>query len=270
MCRSSRGADRTHMGTSKRLSVWGILAGVCTALSAPSASAQQHTATAQRPAAEVLAEASVEAQAVFQVDTQGAMRHRSSGFACPAGGEGVVLTRVDLGSLPGQTGADPAYCEYSDAEGVVGRIAFSRDAERADVLSHDFCRGLSERLRLRVGAGRLPGASNQLGPARMAALPVLPVKGQPVPLWRCSHIRAPGIIIFDAAALRAPNGWTLLALHTPRPPACCNGYRTVLPGSFSLMPLFLIGRSAEIPDSAFPHTIESLWGLYPNPDNFPR
>lgn len=253
-----------------------LCAALLLALGATPALAQRHVAPAVVGNAELLSQTSAEAREVFGVGADGRIRHLAAGFACPAQAPGIGLTKIGLGGLPGQTGADAAFCEYSDTEGPVARLTFSRDSAEAPVLSQDFCRGLTAGLGLPMSAGRIPGNARQLGPARQEALPSLPIGGESAPLWRCAHVREPvnvPVIIFDAAAVRAPNGWTILALHTPKGPPCCNAYRGLMDMGFFLMPVVLIDGAADVPDSAFPHDPSDPFAidrLRPRPDNFPR
>lgn len=238
--------------------------------------AQAHVAPSPVSNADLLSQAPEDARAAFGVGADGRIRHLASGFACEAGGHGIGLTKIDLGGLPGRTGADAAFCEYSDRDGPVARLTFSREAVDAPVLTQDFCRGLTAGLRLSVTVGRIPGNAAQLGPTRHDALPSLPIGGESVPLWRCAHVQGPpeaSAVVFDLAAVRAPNGWTIVALHTPKGPPCCRGYRGIMDGSFFLLPLVLIDWAADVPDSAFPHDPSDpfAWDrLTPKRQNYPR
>jgi hypothetical protein len=242
-------------------------AGVLAVLSTPAA-AQDHRAQTAPPAAEVLDHAPVDARAAFEIGPGGEIRHRASGFSCPAVSFGVVLTGVGLGTLPGLQGAEPAYCEYADQEGPVARLTFSRDAPGAPVLDKDFCKGLAAALKLRMGPGVIPGISKVEGPLQPASLPVLPVRGQPVALWRCTHIREPmnvPTIVDDIAALRPPGGWTVRATHTPRPPPCCNSYRETMSFTFFILPILMVAESAGVPAGAMPSFPLEIIKLKPGP-----
>lgn len=239
--------------------------------------AQSHVAPAPVTNADLLSEAPEDARAAFGVGADGRIHHLASGFACHPGGFGIGLTKIGLGGLPGQTGADAAFCEYSDRDGPVARLTFSRDAAGSEVLPRDFCRGLTAGLRLSVTVGRIPGNAAQLGPTRQDALPSLPIGGQSVPLWRCAHVQGPpeaSMIIFDAAAVRAPNDWTIVAIHTPKGPPCCRGYQGIMDISFFLMPLLMIDWAADVPDSALPRPSMAdpfvLDRLTPKRQNYPR
>jgi len=208
--------------------------------------AMAQTAPSQDVAA-ILTRAAPEAQAAFAVD-KGVLVHKASGFSCPAGaGGGATLSGVALGALPGQAGADPAYCEYSDATGVVERLAFAKDDPAAPVLDEAFCRGLPKALKLTLGAGGLPGNSSFTAPVQAPTGPET-VRGQAVPVWQCGLMRPPytrPTIVLNVAALRPAGGWTVLALHTPAPPPCCRGYRDAVLPSFYMRPLLLAGEAVR-------------------------
>jgi len=244
-----------------------LVAGLFAALSAPAA-AQDHRADVAPSAAEVLGRAPADARAAFEIGPDREIRHRASGFICPAKSFGVVLTAIGRGTLPGLQGADAAYCDYSDTEGPVARLTFSRDAPGAPVLDRPFCKGLAVGLKLRMGPGVIPGISRVDGPLQPPSLPTLPVDGQRVALWRCTHIREPmnvPTIVDDIAALRPPGGWTVRATHTPRPPPCCNSYRTPMAFTFFILPILMAAESAGVPASAIPANPMELIKLKPGP-----
>lgn len=229
---------------------------------APSAVVAQNSA----PALATMERAGAAAHGAFSVTDAGGLQHIESGFTCPPQSGGLLLSGNGVGPLPGQPGASPAYCEYADSEGPVVRVAFAQDAPSAPVLGADFCKKLTKRMKLRLGAGALPGNNRIEGPAQPSTLPTLPLKGEAVPLWRCTHIREPyqsPIIVFDAAAVRSANGWTILAVHTPRPPRCCSADHGPVDFTFFVRPLAVIGQIVEAPPETFPATIAGLESLRP-------
>lgn len=238
-----------------------LAAALLFALWGAAAFAQPYGRTSGPSAAEVLANASPEARERFGASETGEIFHKASGLTCPARSLGLALERVGVGALPNQTGADVAYCEYAGADGAVARVSFAREDAAGPVLGDTFCRGLTKALKLRLGPGALPFNSRILGPAQPPVMATLPVGEQAVPVWRCSQIREPfadAILVFDAAAVRPPGGWTILALHTPKPPPCCASYRTPMAMSFFILPIFMIAEILEAPRSAYPrHPLEA-------------
>jgi hypothetical protein len=141
------------------------------------------------------------------------------------------------------------------------RVSFSQQDPSQPVLSESFCKGITRGLKLRLGPGALPFNNRILGPAQPPVMGVLPVRGETVPVWRCSQVREPfddAILVFDAAAVRPAGGWTILALHTPRPPPCCASYRTPMALTFFVLPLYLIAEIVDAPRSVYPgHPLEA-------------
>ncbi|MCR5878117.1 hypothetical protein [Phenylobacterium sp. J367] len=217
------------------------------ALATPAA-AQIHKATEARAPSAVLAKAAPEARPLFAETAEGLV-HVPSGFHCPSKpAQGVVLNSVAAGPFAGSPPEEAAYCEYSDQEGVVARIAFSRDEPGSPILDKDFCRDMPKRLDLSWGISGLPGTRSYSPPIQSTAVPTLKVRGEERPLWICGWTRAPfaqPVIVSNVAALRAANGWTIRAMHTPRPPPCCNSYKEPVPLSFYLMPILLAGDAAD-------------------------
>jgi hypothetical protein len=250
----------------KSVVVFQALAGLVLGLGATPSYAQPLLVNVAAQMSDVLQQASPDARAAFAITADGKLRHNGSGFVCAVFVAGKALTRIGLDALPGQTGADPAFCEYSDAEGPVARVVFTRDDPKTPVLSDDFCKGLTRRLKLRLGPGALPGNNRIEGPAQPSTLPSLPVRGEAVPLWRCTHIRAPldvPTIVFDATALRPSGGWTILVTHTPRPPPCCASYVGPVEFTFFVLPLTLIGSVAGVAEPVYPTTVEGWERLRP-------
>ena len=213
------------------------------------AAAQMHSRTDVVPIEGIAAEGnSLAAMKAFEVEPSGAFLHTASGFRCPRTAEGVVLTGIGEGSLPGLTGEAAVWCEYSDQVGPVARLSISRDPPQEPVLTQAFCRGLWTALKLPMGPGRLPGVSKTVGPAQQKTLPTLQIGGEDAPLWRCSTIREPyevPTIVVDVSALRAPNGWTVRAIHTPAPPPCCASYRDAMPFTFFTQALLLVWEATD-------------------------
>jgi hypothetical protein len=193
------------------------------------------------------------------------MQHLASGYRCPFVSAGVALSAIGTGPLPGLSGEESAWCEYSDQVGPVARLSISRDPPGAPVLSADFCRGLPRALKLKMGPGIIPGVGKTIGPAQQKILPTLLVAGEAVPLWRCSTIREPyamPTVVADTSALRTPSGWTIRAIHTPAPPPCCNSYRELMSFTFFIEPLILIIQATGADPGAIPGPPEIV-GLKP-------
>ncbi|WP_374469444.1 hypothetical protein [Phenylobacterium sp.] len=212
------------------------------------AAAQMHRATEAPAPSAVLARASSEAQALFEQTPDGVV-HKLSRFRCPSKPKaaGVVLSGVAAGPFAGSPASDAAYCEYSDQEGVVARVAFSRDDPKTPVLEKAFCRDIPKRLDLSWGISGLPGSRSFSAPAQASATPTLKVRGEDRPLWICGWVRAPfnqPVIVSNVAGLRSADGWAVRAVHTPRPPPCCNSYREAVPLGFYLMPIMLVDEVA--------------------------
>jgi hypothetical protein len=212
-------------------------------LAAGPALAQMHSRAEAPDPAEVLAKAGPEVQALFSAEPNGLL-HKASGFKCPRLESGVALTGAVAGAIAGSPASDAAYCEYSDKDGKVAYLAISRDAPSAPVLETAFCRNLPKALGLTMGAGVLPGVSHFAAPAPSKTISIK-VRGEPETLWLCDWTRAPvqrPIVVASVAAARASDGWTVRAIHTPKSPPCCRGYREAgVPMSFYLLPVSLLG-----------------------------
>jgi hypothetical protein len=246
-------------------SLFASILGLAFCLTATGALSQSYHARTALPLDGILSDASPDVASAFEI-TDGALRHRASGFSCPSLGSGVVLSAIGAGGLPGQVQTEAVFCEYSDGAKPVAKVVFNRPPPSDPLLTSDLCQKLARELRLPQGAGRIPGVSRIDGPGQSASLPTLPINGEAKPLSRCSHLRAPldrPIIVFDAVAIQASSGWAVTVLHTPPPPPCCGGYQGIMSTSFFLLPIDLLRQVASVPVSALPNSFEGIESLMP-------
>jgi len=242
-----------------------FLAAAFVLVAAP-ALAQVHTRTERTSIEQIgLTGQSEAAVKAFDVLPDG-LRHRASGFTCPMLSFGTALTSIGKGALPGLGGEGAVWCEYSDQDGPVARLSFAHEAADLPVLTKAFCKGLPGAYKLHMGVGILPGVGKTTDPAQQSTLPAVSVNGTATPLWRCSTIREPltlPLVVADTSGLRAPNGWTVRAVHTPRPPPCCTSYKIpAFPMTFMIQPVLLVLESAGVSPSALPG-IPAVIGLKP-------
>lgn len=245
--------------------LFSCILGLASCLAATGALSQSYHANTALPLDGILSDASPDAASAFEI-TDGGLRHKASGFACPSLGSGVVLSGIGSGGLPGQVQTGAVFCEYSDGARSVAKVVFNRPPHGEPLLTSDLCQKLSRELRLPQGPGRIAGVSRVDGPAQAPSLPELPINGEMKPLSRCSHLRAPldrPIIVYDAVAIQASSGWAVTVLHTPPAPPCCGGYRGVMSTSFFLLPIDLLRQVANVPASALPNSFEGIESLMP-------
>ncbi|MGA0605938.1 hypothetical protein ACO2Q0_08045 [Phenylobacterium sp. VNQ135] len=198
-------------------------------------------AAAAAPNAEqVLAAATPEARAAFDVDAAG-LTHRQSGFRCPSATAGVRLTEVTLGDIPDQ-GATGAACAYADENGPETTLYIFQGATSAAPLDADRCRRVPETFGASLRKG-LPGTNKMVGPEQVQSLGALKLRGADAIPVTCAWVKAP-FSMMDVAirvtAARAPDGWTLMAASKPYPTKAPS-----IPISTYLRSLMVVAAAAE-------------------------
>lgn len=201
-------------------------------------------ATPARPSpAQVLAAATPEALAAFEVSGSGLI-HPTSGFHCPAAVASVSLTAVGVGQVPGVPGVAGASCSYGDERGPDSSLIFSQEPSGREVLSKDYCRGLPAAFGAELRRG-LPGTNRLVGPERVKSFGDLAIRGQPASLWTCAWVRAPFAVTDEAVritAIRARDGWTVRAVQTPQP-----SKTGAVPLSYVFRTIFLVRAAVGAP-----------------------